>query len=97
MKFSHGLKNLLSPLMNLIELPKCLGEAMAKSGKRGQNATLYPTDLRKTRVFLDCVHDVSGKVLSVLVIDGNMKEAIEHLQDLVREEDYFCDSWQLAA
>lgn len=89
--FSHGLKNLLTPLSNLIDLPLALCEAMAKTGKRSKSGKLYPTDLKHTRVILETVHDVTGKVFSVMVCNGNMQEAIDKLSGMVTDEDFYID------
>lgn len=92
MKLSHGLKMMLEPLTNVFGLPDSLSHAMRKAGKRGHNATLYPTDLRKVNVILETIHDVSGKVFSVEVIEGNIESAMLHLKQWIKEEDYMLEN-----
>lgn len=91
MKLSYGLKNLLAPLLNLVELPRALVLGMEKTGKRGLNGTYYPTDFKRLEVTLQTIHDVTGKLFEVRVSNGNMSEAIEKLSNMVREEDYIID------
>ncbi len=87
MKLSHGLKMMLEPLTNVFGLPDSLSHAMRKAGKRGHNATLYPTDLRKVSLIIETIHDVTGKLFSVEVIDGNIQNAMMMLSNWIKEED----------
>ena len=89
-KLSKTLQAMLSPLTSLIGLPDSLAMAIKKCGKRG-NKSHYPSDLTRNKVILESVHDVTGKVFSVMVIAGNFAQAIQDLSAMVQAEDYYIE------
>lgn len=86
-KFSHGLKMMLEPLTSSFGIPVNLVHAMRKAGKRGEKATLYPTDLRKVKVIFETIHDITGNLFVVEVFDGNIEMAMNRLALCVKQED----------
>lgn len=91
MKISHGAKNALSSLFNLIEDTSAIMQALTKSAKRKARQVVYPCDLKAVKIVLETIHDVTGKAFSVEVINGNIDEAIEMLSNYVKEEDYILE------
>lgn len=95
MKLSNGLKNMFAPLMAIIQsntdlvcsVGDIIEKELRKVGKRG-NGTYYPTDLKRTSMVLESIHDVTGLVMEAMVINGDFNSAIRDLQFQVANEDY---------
>jgi len=90
MRLSNGLRQLLSPILPLLDEQQdyALGHALRKVGKRG-NGTYYPNDVKRIDVVLECVHDVTGRVFEETVENGDFEEAIDNLKWNVILEDCF--------
>lgn len=90
---SSTLQKMLSPLTTLMGVPANLASAIRKTGKRG-NGTYYPNDLARNSIRLECLHDVTGRVLFADVVNGDFSSAISHLSNLVQWEDSIADIFE---
>lgn len=87
-RLSQTVSRMLAPLVETLgEAPVALLAAIKREGKRG-NGTHYPTDLKRCKVILETLHDVTGRALSVTVEGGDYAKAIARLARFVEDEDY---------
>lgn len=90
-KLSKTLSEMLNPLVHAMgTLPVSLLFALKRTGKRG-NKSHYPTDLRRINLILETTHDVTGRLFSVQVYNGDVQDAIERLQRFWNNEDIYCE------
>jgi hypothetical protein len=98
MKLSNGLKNLFMPLMEIIkhnidlvdEVANVIEKELKAVGKRG-NGPYYPCDLKRVKMEIETVHDVTGLIMLAPVVNGDFDEAIKSLQRQMNDEDYIID------
>lgn len=87
MKLSHGLKMMLTPIADYINVNLC--DAIRKVGKRGKNGTYYPTDLKRVNLILETTSEVTGKHFEIVVKDGNIQRALDVLSIMLCHERFF--------